>query len=155
MLETCCDTDAVKRLCPSCGRRGARIGAVTVEALTFISLADGSDTHDWFFCAANDCTTVYFSGERSFTVSDVRVPVLQKTLPGGRLVCYCLQENEAALRQEVEVTGTSRAVERVREFIATDGCACEVRNPKGSCCLGDVIAAVKRLTSESGTEAPR
>ena len=28
-------------------------------------------------------------------------------------------------------------------------CACEVRNPRGVCCLGDVAAAVKRIASES------
>ena len=35
------------------------------------------------------------------------------------------------------------AVDRVRAHIAAGRCACEIRNPKGTCCLGDVIAAVR------------
>jgi hypothetical protein len=34
---------------------------------------------------------------------------------------------------------------RVREHIAAKRCACDIRNPRGTCCLGDVDAAVKRV----------
>ena len=34
---------------------------------------------------------------------------------------------------------------RIREHIAAQRCACDIRNPRGACCLGDVMAAVKRL----------
>jgi hypothetical protein len=44
----------------------------------------------------------------------------------------------------------ARVIERVREHIAAERCACEVRNPRGACCLGDVIAAVKRIEALAG-----
>jgi hypothetical protein len=70
---------------------------------------------------------------------------------GARLVCYCFGENEADIRREIEEHGASRAVERVRAHIAAGRCACELRNPRGVCCLGDVIAAVKRMAARAET----
>jgi predicted HD phosphohydrolase len=75
--------------------------------------------------------------------------VWQKEPFGARLVCYCFGETEATIRDEIEMTGRSRAVERVREHIVAKRCACEVRNPRGACCLGDLIAAVRRAEQSS------
>jgi hypothetical protein len=92
---------------------------------------------------------VYFSGDgQIFATSDVRVTVWEKQPPGERTVCYCFGENEADMRREIERDGRTAAVERVRAHIAARRCACEVRNPRGACCLGDVMAAVKRLGAD-------
>jgi hypothetical protein len=71
--------------------------------------------------------------------------VWQKELPGARTFCYCFGENEADIAREIVRTGQSAAVQRVRAHIAGKRCACEVRNPRGTCCLGDLMAAVERL----------
>jgi hypothetical protein len=63
---------------------------------------------------------------------------------GVNLVCYCFGESEASIRQEIETDGRSSAVARIRGHIAAGRCACEVKNPRGVCCLGDLIAAVRR-----------
>jgi hypothetical protein len=89
---------------------------------------------------------VYFSTDGScFGTSDIRVPVWQKLPTGGRPMCYCFGESEASIRIEIETTGRSLAVDRIREHIAAGRCACQTRNPRGACCLGDVTAAVKRV----------
>ena len=62
-----------------------------------------------------------------------------------RLLCYCFGETEAGIRSELREHGRSDVVQRIRGHIAAQRCACEIRNPRGVCCLGDVIAAVKRL----------
>jgi hypothetical protein len=62
-----------------------------------------------------------------------------------RLVCHCFEESEASIRAEVEASGRSAAVERVRAHIAAGRCACTVRNPRGVCCLGELAAAVRRV----------
>ena len=72
------------------------------------------------------------------------MPVWQKEPPGRRTICYCFDETESAIARELRDTVHSDAVERVRAHIAARRCACEVRNPRGACCLGDVIAAVER-----------
>lgn len=99
------------------------------------------------FCPDASCDGVYFDAEgRTFTTVDLRVPVWQKQAPGARTICYCFGENETDIRAEVERTGQSNAEARVRAHIHAGRCACEVRNPKGACCLGDVVQAVKRVT---------
>ena len=75
----------------------------------------------------------------------MRVPIWQKEPPERRTVCYCFDETESAIARELRDTGMSHAVDRVRAHIAAQRCACEVRNPRGVCCLGDVIAAVDRV----------
>ena len=101
------------------------------------------------FCPDPGCEIVYFTPCDEFTVSDVRVPVWEKQPPGERMVCYCFGESEGAIRGEIQASGTSRAVERVRAHITAGRCACELRNPRGVCCLGDLDAAVKRVAGES------
>ncbi len=98
------------------------------------------------FCGEAHCPVVYFSDEgQRFTADEVRVPVWQKHPVGTRVICYCFGENEARIREELADRGTSLAVQRVRDHIAAGRCACEVRNPKGTCCLGDLAATVKRM----------
>jgi hypothetical protein len=63
----------------------------------------------------------------------------------ARLLCYCFGETEAGIRRELLELGRTGVVERIREHIAAQRCACETRNPRGACCLGEVIAAVKRI----------
>jgi len=107
---------------------------------------------EYRFCPDASCEVVYFSadGDR-FTTADVRVPVWQKLPFGDRPICYCFGESEASIRSELESAGTSTAIERVRDHIGADRCACEVRNPRGTCCLGDLISAVKRVEASVGT----
>jgi len=107
------------------------------------------ETVDYRFCANARCDIVYFSATGScFRTTDIRVPVWQKLPPGRRVVCYCFGESEASIRAEFDLTGRSKAVQRIREHITAGRCACEVRNPRGTCCLGDVMAAVKRVESQ-------
>lgn len=89
---------------------------------------------------------MYFDNEgHVFTTTDLRVPVWQKHPPGSRLICYCFGENEASMAQEFAEKGRCDASARIREHIAAGRCACEVRNPRGACCLGDIIKAVTRI----------
>ena len=89
---------------------------------------------------------VYFDVEgECYRKSDLRVSVWQKEPFGNRTVCYCFGESEESMRTEIAATGQSHAVERVRAHIAAGRCACDVRNPRGGCCLGDLAAAVNRV----------
>jgi endonuclease YncB( thermonuclease family) len=98
------------------------------------------------FCANPACETVYFgdAGDR-FATRDIRVPVWQKERRGARLLCYCFGETESDLRRELLEHGHTDVVARIRAHVAAQRCACHIRNPRGACCLGDVIAAVKRI----------
>lgn len=151
-MADCCDRPDVEpgaRICPVCGQRGAAVQLQTVKALlTEIALRRVQRTH-YRFCGNAACDVVYFgdAGDR-FGTEDVRVPVWHKQAPGSRHLCYCFGETESVIRHELIQSARADVVDRIREHIAAERCACDVRNPRGVCCLGDVIAAVKRMEAK-------
>lgn len=132
--------------CPESRSAGRPVGLRTLQALlTDVALPRLSGS-DYAFCSDAGCDVVYFDGEGSrFTTEDLRVPVWQKCAFGDRLICYCFGESEASICGELESTDTSAAVDRIRAHITAGRCACEIKNPRGACCLGDVIAATARV----------
>jgi hypothetical protein len=159
-MSSCCPPEkspalnAVRR-CPRSGSTGKAVAGQTVKALLTERALQRFTTSNYQFCADASCDVVYFSTDGAqFYTADVRVGVWQKLPPGDRPVCYCFGESEASIRAEIQATGRSIAVQRIREHLAAGRCACEVRNPRGACCLGDVIAAVRRAESALANEAP-
>ena len=106
------------------------------------------DPGSYRFCPNADCAIVYFDDAgRTFRKDDLRIAVWQKEPVGSRMICYCFNETEATIRVEIERSGTTNVIQRVRDHIAAGRCACAIRNPRGACCLGDVAETVKRFTS--------
>lgn len=100
----------------------------------------------YYFCPEPACTVVYFSEQGDcYSKDDLRTTVWQKEPAGSRLLCYCFGENEQTIAAEIAATGTSNAMDRVKEHVRSGRCACDVRNPRGSCCLVDLKAAIARL----------
>lgn len=134
--------------CPISGTAGRDVEILTVKALLTESALRRVTDSTHRFCPDPACDVVYFtdSGE-TYSTADVRVPVWQKETAGARMLCYCFGEGEARIRDEMHATGASHAVERIRAQVDAGRCACEVRNPRGVCCLGDVGAAVKRIAA--------
>ena len=151
-MTDCCDAPTPEpgaRTCPACRQRGAAVQLQTVKALlTESALRRVQRTH-YRFCSNPACDVVYFgdAGDR-FRSEEIRVAVWHKQAPGARLLCYCFGETEAVIRHELIQSGRAEVVARIREHIAAERCACDIRNPRGACCLGDVIAAVKRIEVE-------
>ena len=132
--------------CPSSGSTGVAVDRHTVKALLTEITLRRLEAGVYRFCPDPDCDVVYFDGHgRCFSRADIRVPVWQKEPLGARMICYCFAESEASIRTEIDAHGHSSVVDRVRAHIDAGRCACEVRNPRGACCLGDLIAAVKRV----------
>lgn len=153
-MSSCCgspDTQmaAVTPRCPRSGTKGLAVDLVTVNALIRKSVRTAVRKGPYRFCADPACAVVYFDGEgQVFTSADLSVSVWQKEVAGARIICYCFGENEASMAHEFTETNRCGAVRRVRDHIAAGRCACEVRNPRGTCCLGDVITAVARIEAE-------
>ena len=150
MAECCCSQPADTAStfgCSACRTKGSPVDELTVKALLTEVALQRFEAGVYRFCPDASCDVVYFdTAGRTFTTTDLRVPVWQKAPPGARMICYCFGENETDIEAEVERTGGSKAVERVRAHIDAGRCACDVRNPKGACCLGDVMQAVQRMT---------
>lgn len=146
--ESCCPEPdvATKAACPSCRQPAKRVEARTVKALLTSEALARINLAGFYFCPSEACDTVYFSDAgQLFRTIDVTVPVWQKQPPGDRTFCYCFGENESAMRSEFESSGQVAAIDRVRHHIAQRRCACDIRNPRGVCCLGDLSAAVQVL----------
>jgi hypothetical protein len=134
--------------CPHSRTRGTPVPLDTVKALLRDTAMRRLTPSEHAFCPDPDCQVVYFTADGDvYLTTDIRVAVWQKEPYGARTVCYCFGENEADMRNEIGRTGASDAVARVRGHIKAGRCACEVRNPRGVCCLGDVTEAVKRVAA--------
>ena len=159
MSNCCCPPNAdsaTTSRCPVSGSRGSAVDVIMVKALLVEHALRRFLPGEYRFCPAPDCDVVYFSADgQRFTTADVRVPVWQKLPFGDRPICYCFGESEASMRSEVAAGEGSRVIERVREHIAAERCACDVRNPRVACCLGDVMAAVKRIEASAGDRVNR
>jgi len=146
MEECCCPPPQASRRqpCPGCQLSSSVVEPQTVKALLNDVAMRRFEVDAYYFCASPACDIVYFAlGGGRFLTPDLRVAVWQKEARGSRTVCYCFGENEAEMREELMQTGVCHAVSRVREHIAARRCACDIRNPRGTCCLGDVTSAVR------------
>ncbi len=141
--------------CPICGQHGKLVDGQTVKALLAISLVQV--THEpYLFCANPGCAIVYYAadGEQTFSTAEVRERVYQKE-PGAEdvFVCYCFRHTRDEIRAEIAATGRSTVVDAINAGIRAGACACDLRNPQGSCCLGNARALVKLLLAEKGSTA--
>lgn len=153
-MASCCGSSpqvpaASERRCPQSGTKGIPVDLPTVEALLTEVALTAVRRGPYRFCGEPTCAVVYFDDEgHVFTTADLRVPVWHKQPAGARTICYCFDENEASMARELAQSGRCDAARRVREHIAAGNCACDVRNPRGACCLGDVMKAVARIEAE-------
>ena len=137
-------------LCPTNQKAGKAIDTLTLKALLAVPLTQITYSA-YRFCPDPNCPTVYYStdGGQLFDEDDLRVKVYQKHLTSNdTVICYCFQHSLKSLRDEIIQTGTSTVIEQITAGIQAGQCACDIRNPQGDCCLGNVRQAVKRLQNE-------
>jgi hypothetical protein len=138
------------RHCPVCDEKGKGVDTQTIKAMLDISLHE-IRPRGYAFCRSEGCPVVYFSldGEQTLAETDLRVSVHQKHPEADDVfVCYCFRHTPGSIRAELAETGQSTVVETVTRGTQTGQCACEIRNPQGNCCLGNVHAVVKRMMLE-------
>jgi hypothetical protein len=67
---------------------------------------------------------------------------------GNRLLCYCFGHSVATIEQELRTKGRSVALQDIRRKMQDPGCACEVKNPSGTCCLDTIRKRIEAAKSE-------
>ncbi len=138
MSDACCviPTSVEGRAaCPLNGKVGRRVETQTVKALLRLPLNVLRDV-EYRFCSDPACPVVYYSvdGAQTFTEADLRERVFQKHPEDVEvLVCYCFQYTVGEVR-----TRGARIVDEITQGVQAGQCACDIRNPQGSCCLGNV-----------------
>jgi hypothetical protein len=140
--------------CPECRKTGKPVQGQTVSAMLSVSLRVVQDMR-YLFCRTRTCPVVYFTenDEQTFTVEQVRERVYQKE-PEVQdvLICYCFRHtvddlHAAALEERIAI------VEDINTGINAGQCACDLRNPQGSCCLGNVHGMIKQLEKPASATA--
>jgi hypothetical protein len=116
-----------------------------VDMLTVRSLVHRLPLHmpttQYYFCEARECDVVYFALDPQapvFRRADLLVRVGSKEEADPIPVCYCFGFSRKDIENEIVSTGHSTVAERISEEVRQGNCACEVKNPSGKCCLGNV-----------------
>lgn len=152
-MTDCCTVDVSRTpiyepgTCPESGRRGKPVERITLQSLLATDLRELRDEVDYLFCSTAECETVYFSvdGTQTYTREQLQVPVFEKEPWNDVPVCYCFGFTPDAIRAEIVDTGKSTAVDQITQGVRDGKCACEITNPKGSCCLGNVRQVVRAV----------
>ena len=135
----------VKAPCPECGHAGRPVATLTLKQMVLTQYLNLVSDPGFLFCRTAGCEVVYFhpDGQRLHK-SDVRVRVGLKETADPVPICYCFGFTEGMLLEEIRTTGGSTIPDRIAVEMKAGYCACETRNPQGSCCMGNVAAALKR-----------
>ena len=91
------------------------------------------------YCAMPDCAVVYFDREENVTFMEGELTVrVHAKHPNDEDVpaCYCFAVTPGAM---CEPNRARELREMVAREVQAGHCACEVKNPKGACCLGDLV----------------
>lgn len=157
-VEACCavpqgtacsvgDPGSAGKECPVCRARGKGLDLVTLEHLLTIEAIGRLDrAASYRFCATPDCDVVYFAdGKEPFRKADLTIRVGLKVKEPPVPVCYCFGFTEADIAAQLAATGRQTIAQEIAARVNAGECACELKNPQGSCCLGNVAVAARRL----------
>jgi hypothetical protein len=144
------EADSDAPLCPVSRTIGLKVDLITVKALLKGSALRRLEGKNYRFCPEPNCDVVYFdcTSDSIFRKADVVVRVGQKELEDPIPVCYCFDFSVADLRRDFAARGDTAIPDQIAAEVRAGHCACEVKNPEGSCCLGHVWNAVKRIRSD-------
>ena len=134
-------------LCPVSGTIGRNVDLITVKALLNRSGLRRLDGEAYRFCDAPDCDVVYFDNRAGsvFRKGDLTVRVWQKETDESVPICYCFGYSMADVRRDLSTVGRTEIPATITNEVRSGHCACEVKNPQGSCCLGNVSISLSRI----------
>ncbi len=150
----CCNlpgsTTAVANRCRRCGAQGRKVNRETMESLLTPEARVRLRDTTYFFDRTPGCEIIYFSNEVDsyFAKDELRVRVGIKETESPAPICYCFGHTAESARKEILETGHSTVADRITAEVQAGDCACEIKNPSGTCCLGEVNQVVSRIQKE-------
>ncbi len=132
-------------VCPVCGQKGKPVDLNTVRALTRRNFPNYGELTQGFICLNPEDKTVYYFNDLKITVNqkDVVTNVGFKSQSYIKTVCYCFQHTADNIIDDYIKNNISNIENDVRQKVKEKRCSCEVSNPKGKCCLGDIRNVIK------------
>jgi hypothetical protein len=110
-----------------------------------VSLREVEDD-SYLFCKTETCPVVYFSygDDKVFTLEQIREKVYQKhTEVEDVFICYCFRHTIGDIRNAPSQNHDA-ILDDINTGIRLGQCACDIRNPQGSCCLGNIRNVIKQ-----------
>jgi len=147
--QTCCNVSANKdiSICKKCGNKGKSVKRITLENLVKESkLKDIKDLDGFYFCETPSCKVVYFNNKQEVYLQkeDIKVRVGIKEKEGPIPVCYCFGWTQERIFNQIKQKGYTTALQEINAKVKAGECACEIKNPSGRCCPGEVSKVVKK-----------
>ncbi|MBI2924357.1 MAG: copper chaperone Copz family protein [Verrucomicrobia bacterium] len=131
--------------CAVCGQPGKPVARITLKHTVRPEFLELVTKPGFRFCRSPHCDVVYFHPDGAMLrKGDVRLRVGLKETEDPVPLCYCFGFTEAMVREEIRATGSCTIPRRITAEVKAAHCACEIRNPQGSCCLGNVTAAMRK-----------
>lgn len=147
MSETCCAVGPrhAAPACPVCKRPTKPVERSTILHHLQPVLAPDLPDLAFGFCETPTCDVVYAAtGAPPIHKADLVTRVGLKETDDPILVCYCWTFTEAHVIDDLLANGRSTVREFIQGRVAAGECSCEVNNPSGRCCLGNVGKAIKK-----------
>ncbi|MFE4714670.1 (2Fe-2S)-binding protein [Paenibacillus sp. NPDC056722] len=146
-MDSCCQSSTkttTPTQCPACHQKGKGIQLITLKALLQPEALETIHPESAYaFCTNPFCEVVYFSNEQTFGKDMLKVSVFQKDEALDVPVCYCFGWTRERLITAVQVN--QNPIVHIREQVQANRCGCEVNNPQGACCLGNVTTFIRSL----------
>ncbi len=129
-------------ICPACDQKAKSVPTLTVKSLVreHWRVPAGAT---FSFCHTPECDVVYFSDEVIFRKSEIKVRVGIKEQADPVPLCYCFEYTKTDIRNEIQQRFKTDIPDRIKAEVQGGFCACETKNPAGTCCLGDINRAIQ------------
>lgn len=150
VMASCCSVPQVEKIstdtkCPTCDQEGKQVELLTIRSMTRRDFPHYGELTKGFLCLNPDDSTVYYFSNLGFTISqsDVVTDIGFKTNSNTKTICYCFRHTKQEIIDDYLINNESNIEMDVRKKVKEKLCTCEVSNPKGKCCLGDIRTVIK------------
>jgi hypothetical protein len=132
----CCTSTTSGLSCPVSHTPTMPVGMVTVRQHAI--LTELPETN-FGFCEAARCPIVYAGADGTLIdKAQVRTRVGVKETEAPIPVCYCFEFTAAQITDDLRQHGRSTIRDYIQKQVRLGQCQCEMTNPSGRCCLGNV-----------------
>lgn len=147
-MDDCCSVP-IKEIstlnqCPICQQKGKNVQLITLKALLKPSALESLNPKSpYAFCPNPSCEVIYFTETQIYEKNNLKVLVFQKDDTLEVPVCYCFGWTRERLIKAVQEN--IPPAEHIREQVQANRCGCEVNNPQGACCIGNVVSFIRSV----------
>jgi len=142
-MTDCCKSQEASQEgvpCPDCGAFGKDVKVRTLKHWLKAPFVAAVPETSFYFCGTKACPVVYFAGDQSerYGKEQLRFRVGIKETSGSIPACYCFGVTREMIAGNIRETGKSDFSNWIAGEVKAGNCACDIRNPSGRCCLGEV-----------------